>query len=213
MDSAFDRLLLDENPDAIIVTTPSTMVVYWNRGAESMYGYSRDEALGRRLPDLIVTGITESEVERLVEGAIRAGYVTGEGVRRRKDGSTFPVHLAVGEMTEGGRRMFTGMMRDLSDLRRAESEAARQRAKADEELRRGDPMDALDSEDIVAIEQPALVSFVNEHIGLTLDEHAGSVDVDHVAAVFRVILIEILALSHAVQPPPGHSTVRGEPMA
>jgi protein-histidine pros-kinase len=95
MDSAFDRLLLDENPDAIIVTTPSTMVVYWNRGAESMYGYTREEALGRRLPDLIVTGITESEVERLVEGAVRAGYVTGEGVRRRKDGTTIHVDVSV----------------------------------------------------------------------------------------------------------------------
>ncbi|MET0231003.1 MAG: PAS domain S-box protein [Rhodanobacteraceae bacterium] len=95
MDSAFDRLLLDENPDAIIMTTPSTVVVYWNRGAEAMYGYARDEAVGRRLPDLIVTGITECEVERLVEGAIRAGHVTGEGVRRRKDGTTIHVDVSV----------------------------------------------------------------------------------------------------------------------
>ena len=84
---------------------------------------------------------------------------------------------------------------------------------ADEELRRSDPMDALDSEDIVAIEQPALVAFVNEQIGLTLERHAGSIDVDHVAAVFRVILVEILALSHAVPPPPGYPTAQAEPMA
>jgi protein-histidine pros-kinase len=95
MESDFDRLLLDENPDSIIVTTPSTMVVHWNRGAESMYGYSREEAIGRRLPDLIVTGITESEVERLVEGAISQGFVTGEGVRRRKDGTTIHVDVSV----------------------------------------------------------------------------------------------------------------------
>jgi protein-histidine pros-kinase len=60
-----------------------------------MYGYTRDEALGRRLPDLIVTGITESEVERLVDGAMRAGYVTDEGVRRRKDGTTIHVDVSV----------------------------------------------------------------------------------------------------------------------
>jgi hypothetical protein len=85
---------------------------------------------------------------------------------------------------------------------------------ADEELRRTDPMDALDSEDIVAIEQPALVAFVNEHIGRTLEKHAGTIDVDHVAVVFRAILVEILTLSHAVEPPPGHSPARGrEPMA
>lgn len=84
---------------------------------------------------------------------------------------------------------------------------------ADEALRRNDPMDALDSEDIVAIEQPALVAFVNEHIGLTLEKHAGTIDVDHVAVVFRAILVEILALSHSVLPPPGFPRDAGEPMA
>jgi hypothetical protein len=76
---------------------------------------------------------------------------------------------------------------------------------ADEALRQGDPTDALDSEDIVAIEQPALVAFVNEHVGLALEQHAGSIDVDHVALVFRAAMVEILALSQAVLPPPGHA--------
>jgi hypothetical protein len=84
---------------------------------------------------------------------------------------------------------------------------------ADEELRQSDPMDALESEDIVAIEQPALVAFVNEHIGLTLEKHAGSIDVDHVAVVFRAMLVEILVLSHAVLPPPGQLVTQTEPMA
>lgn len=85
---------------------------------------------------------------------------------------------------------------------------------ADEELRRTDPVDVLESEDIVAMEQPALVAFVNAHIGLTLEEHAESIDVDDVAVVFRAILVEILALSHAVAPPPGYPVGQGqEPMA
>jgi hypothetical protein len=85
---------------------------------------------------------------------------------------------------------------------------------ADEVLRQTDPMDALDSEDIVGIEQPALVAFVNERIEDTLEQHARSIDVDHVAAVFRTILIQILVLSQAVAPPPGFATGRGpEPLA
>ena len=84
---------------------------------------------------------------------------------------------------------------------------------ADEELRRVDPLDALDSEDIVAIEQPALVAFVNEHVGFTLAEHADSIDVDAVAVVFRALLVEILALSHAVAAPPGYPERDAEPMA
>jgi hypothetical protein len=84
---------------------------------------------------------------------------------------------------------------------------------ADEELRRVDPLDALDSEDIVAIEQPALVAFVNEHVGFTLAEHADSIDVDAVAVVFRAVLVEILSLSHAIPAPPGYPARDAEPMA
>lgn len=84
---------------------------------------------------------------------------------------------------------------------------------ADEELRRSDPRDALDSEDIVAIDQPALVAFVNEHIERTLEQHADVVDVDDVDLVFRAILVEIVALSHAVAPPPGYAPLGEEPQA
>ena len=100
-------------------------------------------------------------------------------------------------------------LRRLSDEAVAAADLA---LAADEELRRSDPRDALDSEDIVAIDQPALVAFVNEHIGRTLDQSAGAVNVDDVDVVFRAILVEIVALSHAVAPPPG--PVRdAEPMA
>lgn len=92
-------------------------------------------------------------------------------------------------------------------------EAADLALSADEELRRADPRDALDSEDIVAIDQPALVAFVNEHIERTLEQHADVVDVDDVDVVFRAILVEIVALSHAVAPPPGHAPLVQEPEA
>ncbi len=85
---------------------------------------------------------------------------------------------------------------------------------ADEELRRADPVDPLDTEDIVAIEQPSLVSFVNQHVGSTLEEHSEDINVDDVGVVFRVLLIQILALSEAVCPPLGHPGGRlREPMA
>jgi hypothetical protein len=84
---------------------------------------------------------------------------------------------------------------------------------ADEALRQSDPMDALDSEDIVGIEQPALVAFVNEQLDETLEQHARSIDVDHVAVIFRAVLIQILVLSQAVAAPPGFTTGRGaEPL-
>jgi hypothetical protein len=91
--------------------------------------------------------------------------------------------------------------------------AARLGLDADEELRRSDPTDPLDSEDIIAIEQPALVAFVNDHLGRTLERHADSVDVDDVALVFRTLLVEIIALSHVVARPPGYPVALDEPLA
>jgi hypothetical protein len=98
----------------------------------------------------------------------------------------------------------------LRSLSREAVAAADLALAADEELRRSDPQDALDSEDIVAIDQPALMAFVNEHIERTLEQHALDVDVDDVDVVFRAILVEILALSQAVAPPPGYAPARDE---
>jgi PAS domain S-box-containing protein len=47
MKTDFDRLLLAEIPDAVTITTPEGEVVYWNRGAEAVFGYRSEEAVGR----------------------------------------------------------------------------------------------------------------------------------------------------------------------
>jgi hypothetical protein len=103
-----------------------------------------------------------------------------------------------------------------SSLQRLGSEAlsdARLGLDADEDLRRVEAADPLDSEDILAIEQPALIAFVNEQLSRTLERHADSVDVDDVALVFRTLLVEIIALSRAVRPPPGHPVGPGDALA
>jgi hypothetical protein len=83
----------------------------------------------------------------------------------------------------------------------------------DEELRRADPAESLDSDDVIAMEQPHVVAFVHEHIDGTLDAHAEEIDVDDVHAVYRVVLVEILALSYAVQRPEGFPVSKTELLA
>lgn len=125
--------------DAIITIDEAGRIESANPATEALFGYSAAELLGNSVNMLMAGGDASAHDRHMAR--YRGGgeaHIIGIGrevTARRKDGSTFPVHLAVGEMTEGGRRMFTGMMRDLSDLRRAEGEAARQRAKAHEELR------------------------------------------------------------------------------
>ncbi|MSP23914.1 MAG: hypothetical protein EXR75_01875 [Myxococcales bacterium] len=71
----------------------------------------------------------------------------------------------------------------------------------DEELRGADPSEVVDSDDVVAMEQPHLLSFIQEHIDNALEVHAASANVDAIHAVYRVLIVEVLALSYAVAIP------------
>lgn len=74
---------------------------------------------------------------------------------------------------------------------------------ADEELRAEDPMEILDSDDVLAISQPSLVAYVQHHVGEALDQGEGEVDLDELDRVYRALLVQVIALSHAVASPTG----------
>ena len=97
-------------------------------------------------------------------------------------------------------RAFGARLRCLDDTSLDSVEEA---LSLDEQLRGADPAEAVDSDDVVAMEQPHLLQFVNEHIDAALDVSDAQVDVDAVHRVYRLVLVEILALSYAVAPPAG----------
>ncbi len=94
MKTDFRALLLDESPDAVIATTVEGEVVYWSKGAEAMFGYSGDEALGADLETLVVPLEQRSEEKRAVESTLRTGTATWEAIRARKDGSPIYVDIS-----------------------------------------------------------------------------------------------------------------------
>jgi hypothetical protein len=71
----------------------------------------------------------------------------------------------------------------------------------DEQIRLSDPAEAVETDDVVEMEQPDLLTFVREHLDAALEVNASEVDVDDVHAIFHVVLVEVLALSYAVRPP------------
>jgi hypothetical protein len=101
----------------------------------------------------------------------------------------------------------------IDEIRTEEIGATEQLLSLDEELRRTDPAEALDSDDVISMEQPHLLEFVHEHIDSTLEAHAEKVDVDDVHTVYRLVLVEILALSYAVQRPSGYPVAKVELLA
>ena len=116
------RTVLDAAFDAIVTITPDGIVRWFNRGAERIFGYRADEAVGQpvtllmpeRYRDLCVAGLHRY---------LRTGEVVGgttELVGLRKDGSKFPIEMSLGETHEPGERLFTGMIRDVTERKRIE---------------------------------------------------------------------------------------------
>lgn len=111
--------ILDTVLDATIVSDENGVIISFNSAAVRQFGYSEAEALGQNLKLLMPQPY---KVEH--DGYMRRYMETGEkriiGVDRvvvgqRKDGSTFPMKLAVGEIKRGGKRFFTGFVRDLTE--------------------------------------------------------------------------------------------------
>ena len=94
MEDDLARQLLNETPDAVIATTPEGEVVYWSKGAESVFGYTTAEAVGQKLVDLVIPGDRLEEERRIIEEALISELVIHETIRRRKDGSLIYVDIS-----------------------------------------------------------------------------------------------------------------------
>lgn len=77
---------------------------------------------------------------------------------------------------------------------------------ADEALRREDPAEVLETDDVVAMTQPSLVHFVQHHLEEAIEQAGESPDLEAFDHVYRTVLVEVVALSHAVSPPEGMTT-------
>jgi PAS domain S-box-containing protein len=82
--------LLDLAHDAIVALDMQGRILYWNRGAEVMYGWSRGEALGRSAADLVRTETFET-AEGIEAALSRDGRWVGEAVHYTRDGSRLDV--------------------------------------------------------------------------------------------------------------------------
>jgi two-component system sensor kinase FixL len=112
------RAIIDSAVDAIIVIDAHGRMEAFNPAAERLFGYANEEVLGRNVSMLMPEPYHE-EHDRYLEHYLTTGVQKIIGVGRevtglRKDGSTFPLHLSVGEMVMDGQPKFTGILHDLT---------------------------------------------------------------------------------------------------
>jgi len=118
------RSILETVPDAMVVMNEARIVSSFSTAAERLFGYRADEVVGRNVRMLMPEpdrGRHDGYVDHyLATGERRVIGTTRLVTGLRRDGSTFPMELAVGETASGGERIFTGFVRDLSERRRSE---------------------------------------------------------------------------------------------
>ena len=83
--------LLDLTPDAVLVLDVNRIITYWNRGAERLFGWTKEEAVGKEVQLLLKTRYPDPLTE-LVERSTRAGYWEGELVQTTRVGEQVFVH-------------------------------------------------------------------------------------------------------------------------
>ncbi len=125
--------IIDGALDGIVVIDDCGTVLEFNRAAEAMFGYPREEAIGSHIVELIIPdkhrAHHEAGFDNYVAGRSTARMI-GQRIEteaRRKCGEMFPVELTIIEAVGTGRQVFAGYLRDLTERRAMEAKVAHQR--------------------------------------------------------------------------------------
>ena len=117
--------ILDTIPEAMIVIDESGAMQWFSTAAERLFGYRSTEVIGRNVSMLMpepYRGAHDTYLNRYLQTGERRIIGIGRVVAgERRDGSAFPMELAVGEMRSAGQRFFTGFIRDLTERQATET--------------------------------------------------------------------------------------------
>ena len=125
------RAVTESASDAIVSADARGLIVSWNRGGQAMFGYDEADVIGKPLTVLMPERYREAHERGMGRFLLTAEpRVIGMGAVEvhalRKDGTEFPVELSLSHWAEGGGRFFTGILRDITERKRAEEALARE---------------------------------------------------------------------------------------
>jgi PAS domain S-box-containing protein len=120
------RAIVDTAADGIITIDEHGVIADFNLAAQRIFGYASEEVVGRNVKLLMPSAYHEAHdrgmANYLATGVRKVIGIGREVIGRRKDGSEFPIDVAVSEIRLGDRRLFTGTVRDITERKLAEQE-------------------------------------------------------------------------------------------
>jgi two-component system sensor kinase FixL len=118
-ESAMLRSILETVPDAMVVIDQRGVIQQFSKAAERLFGWRADDVCGQNVRVLMPTPYHEQHDDYLdrylATGERRIIGIGRVVVGQRRNGSTFPMELSVGEVNQNGQRLFTGFVRDLTE--------------------------------------------------------------------------------------------------
>jgi PAS domain S-box-containing protein len=119
---AFQASLLDQVHNAVVAAGLDGKIIYWNKSAQNLYRWTANEVIGKSIFEVTVPQDSRGLARDMFAEMMKKGYWEGEFIVRRKDKSTFPVHLVNTVVTdrEGHASGFVGISVDITERKRAE---------------------------------------------------------------------------------------------
>jgi PAS domain S-box-containing protein len=144
------RAILDAALDGVVGMDATGRITFWNPRAEQIFGWTRDEVMGSVMAEVIIPPQYREEHNKGLERFLRTGHSVLLGRRveltgLHRNGTEFPVELAITHVAEGGYHTFTAFVRDITGRKRAEEE--RERLLAATEAARDEAQDASRAKD------------------------------------------------------------------
>jgi protein-histidine pros-kinase len=116
--------LVDDAYDALLALSLSGVVLFWNRGAESIFGYAASDTVGQQLDTLIVPAEDRAEAQRALVETIERGSTSYEALRLHKNGAGVRVEVLMRKVESRGETYIAVRKRDVTRLRQLERQHA-----------------------------------------------------------------------------------------
>jgi len=181
------RAIAESSPDAIITADGSGKILYWNKAAETIYGYKAEEIVGKSIEVLEPAAMRpiyrKKRCSIVKEG--HSSYVgkTAEGIGIRKDGSEVPVEVSSSHWTIGGKIIFGGIARDITERKQMEKQLRKSHAELEKKVKQR-TAELKEANDRLQISQEYLKKFAGmllsakeeerKNIAVTIHDELGS---------------------------------------